>query len=184
MLWICIPNKKQRSLGLGLIEVTANRIGDNTILSRSAWPPPHTTPPLRSICDHPIRGIATPCDTPGDVYKIGARSGTTTGEFSHIKSDVRFSWDKELGLKLSTEYVFLGETQRLFGQPRLPYSSYGDSGSLVLNERGEWVSLVHGGNEKKQVSAAIPFYVTDAQSILDHMSELTNGEVTFEIDTS
>ena len=170
---LCSRTKKNGRLDWALIEVSPNRLGDNTIPSPSAWTPPYT-PPLPIICNRPIQGIAASCETTTEAYKVGASTGATSGRFSHIKSDVRMLWDKELNLKVSTEYVFLGDTQQLFGQSNLLFFLRGNSGSLVFDDLGAWAGLVHGGNEKKQVSTANPVYVTDAQSLLDHMSELTD----------
>lgn len=75
--------------------------------------------------------------------------------------------DKRLGIdEYSSEYCFVaGENL-----PLPPFTSHGDSGSLVFDIGGQWLGCAFGGSTKRGVSKALN-YVTDAQAILDWINE-------------
>ena len=167
-LWMC-SGLKQRTksnsrLDIALIEVKADRLGDNTVPDVSAWVQ-DGAPKL--ACGKLLDGLAS-CKEGvnlGRVFKVGSATGNTSGKFSAIKSDIRMEWDKRLGVKeYSTEYCFIG-----YGKATA-FSSHGDSGSFVLERGGRWVGVVFGGCPKSRVREELS-YVTDAQDILDWINE-------------
>ncbi|KAL8965757.1 MAG: hypothetical protein Q9197_006345 [Variospora fuerteventurae] len=97
-----------------------------------------------------------------DVFKIGARTGATTGNFSHIKSQVKMAWDKEYNLPVSTEFCFIADPVTL----AQPFMCQGDSGSWLFTQTGKWAGTGFGGPVKAGITTQAIGYVTDAQAIL------------------
>ena len=181
--WMCSGfldrTKTGSRLDYCLIEMDPARIGDNRIPDKSAWIRPFRYP----ICyGQQMRGIAS-CSTSTQVFKIGARTGATSGTINGIKSDVKMDWDDVLGIDSSSEYMFIGEFDE-FSQRHALFSLPGDSGSMIFDDTGAWVGLAFGGAKKQQASTAMPVYVTDAQTLLDEMHQKSGGKYTFELATS
>ena len=106
------------------------------------------------------------------VYKVGSRTGATTGCFNNIKSDVKISWDKDLGLGESTEYCFVSEVHT---EPR-PFQDHGDSGAFVFAELGEWVGVTWGGSLKANANRQTLSYVTDVVDAISWIESRGDGE--------
>ena len=166
-MWMC-SGLKQRTksngrLDIALIDVRSTRMGDNTVPDVSAWPV-GLAPTV--ACGKLLHGLKS-CEEGvnlGSVFKVGSATGTTSGHFSAIKSDVRMEWDKRLGIENhSTEYCFITRMA-------VPFPSHGDSGSFLFGELGSWVGAAFGGSTKAGVREVLN-YVTDAQDILDWINE-------------
>ena len=179
-LWLCTGYKQRSSLNgrvdVAFIDVAPHRVGKNLIASKSAW---HSFRfPMMSSYGKPLRGIAS-CKTGADlgpVFKIGARTGATSGRFSNIRSDVKINWDSQVGMGFSREYCFVADPARR--ESILPDA--GDSGSFVFNLLRSWLGQTWGGTTKAQVNRQTLTYVTDAQDIIDWVGGLGGGEGEFE----
>ena len=182
--WMCSGYKSRTSdngrLDWALIEVKSHRMGNNTIPDASVWGKSvGQNMGVPVVCNELIQGMASCADGKkhGSLYKVGARTGATAATFSHIKSDVRMDYDKDLGLGYSSEYAFVGGSKHAFTLP-------GDSGSLVFTQDGEWLGLVFGGPRKKNVLNQAWTYITDAQEVLNHMHQLSKQKIRFELANS
>ncbi|KAL8729291.1 MAG: hypothetical protein Q9181_005045 [Wetmoreana brouardii] len=142
------PRIMNHRIDIALIEVNADKMGDNTVPRRESWKASFRPP--ESTCGKLLSGIK-PCFSgnapPEAVFKIGARTVATTGRFSHIRTDIKLSWDKRTGLGYSEKYCFVADPETL----ERPLFQHGVSGSFVFSEQGEWVGLALGGAEKINV---------------------------------
>ncbi|KAL8788620.1 MAG: hypothetical protein Q9195_007215 [Heterodermia aff. obscurata] len=166
-LWLCTGYKQRSSLNgrvdVALIDMAPDRIGKNLIASESAWKPPFTAPPKR-YCGRQLADIAS-CKAGTDlgrVYKVGARTGATTGRFSKIRSDVKIGWDSKVGMGMSREYCFVPEPAS-----EATFQDSGDSGSFVFTSTRSWPGQTWGGATKAKVGEQKLAYITDAQDIID-----------------
>ena len=174
-LWMCSGFKERTAsngrIDLAFIEVHPDRMGDNTIPSPSAWG--IFTPPAAASFGGQLEGLAS-CARGADlkrVYKVGSRTAATTGCFNSIKSDVKVSWDKDVGMGSSTEYCFVAEAHT---EPR-PFQDHGDSGSFVFAELGEWIGVTWGGSLKANANGQILGYVTDAVDVISWIDSRGDG---------
>lgn len=155
--------KNNDRLDIALIDVKSTRMGDKTVPDVSAWPVGQAP---TAACGQMLDDLAS-CKVGvklGPVYKVGSATGTTSGIFSAIKSDVRMEWDRRLNIEShSTEYCFVTRMAVLF-------TSHGDSASFLLEAFGSWVGAVFGGSTKVGVRELLN-YVMDAQDILDWINE-------------
>ena len=184
--WLCSGlmsrTKDNGRLDFALIEMNADRVGENLIPDRIVWgnglvPSRTLRGPEPFACNKLMEGIE-PFKNASDlenVHKLGARTGASDGRFSHIKSDVRMEWDEELGLSYSEEYSFFGGND-FFSLPE-------DSGSFVFTSYGAWLGLLFGGATKREVPGQAVTYVTDAEALLEHMHDLSNKTTRFELAT-
>ncbi|KAI4136456.1 MAG: hypothetical protein LQ341_005606 [Variospora aurantia] len=150
-----------------------------SITDRAGWgttwfhlhPPGRQThqPPIVA-CGKMLAGLDSPSEGTalGRVFKIGARTGATTGNFSNIKSQVKMAWDKEYNLPVSTEFCFIADPSTL----ARPFMCQGDSGSWVFTQEGKWAGTGFGGSVKAGVTTQAIGYVTDAQAILDWLKSI------------
>ena len=164
-------------LDYALIEMNDNRIANNVVPSKAAWNFAAIAPPA-AVCDATMYGMASCKDMVQStvmprtlVYKIGARTGATTGQFNSIKSDVRMGWDANLKMPYSSEYVFIGIKLSVISPTPGNFVLPGDSGSMVFDNYGRWVGLVHGGPKKHNTINQFFAYITDTQAILDDMTK-------------
>ena len=179
-LWLCTGYKQRSSLNgrvdVAFIDVAPHRIGKNLIASESAWK--EFDPPMPSSCGKPLKGIAS-CKLGADlgpVFKVGARTGATSGCFSKIRSDVKINWDPQVGMGFSREYCFVADP----AARESILQNAGDSGSFVFTWPRRWLGQIWGGTTKTQVNRQTLAYVTDAQDIIDWVGGLGGGEGEFE----
>ncbi|KAI4139670.1 MAG: hypothetical protein LQ341_004130 [Variospora aurantia] len=156
-------------LDVALLEVDPGRMGNNVVPPPSAWTSNSFQPPFVA-CGKMLAGLDSPSEGAalGRVFKIGARTGATTGNFSHIKSQVKMGWDKEYNLPVSTEFCFIADPVTL----AQPFMCQGDSGSWLFTQAGKWAGTGFGGPVKAGVAAQAIGYVTDAQAILDWLKSI------------
>ena len=178
-LWLCTGLKQRSSLNgrvdVAFIDVPTHRIGKNVIPSTSAWVGFHP-PSTKASCGKLLRDIAS-CKAGaalGKVYKVGARTGGTTGRLSKIKSDVQIHWDSKVGMGMSREYCFVAD--RVTDNPA--FQDAGDSGSFLFAMPTTWVGQTWGGSTKINAEQRLG-YVTDAQDIIDWVGGW-GGESEFE----
>ncbi|KAL8976698.1 MAG: hypothetical protein Q9177_006791 [Variospora cf. flavescens] len=138
-------------------------------LPPSAWTSNSFQPPI-SACGNLFAGLDSPSEGAalGRVFNIGAWTGATTGNFSHMKSQVKMAWDKEYNLPVSTEFCFIADPSTL----ARPSIRQGDSGSWVFTQEGKWAGTGFGGPVKAGVTVQAIGYVTDAQAILDWLKSI------------
>ncbi|MCJ1474788.1 hypothetical protein MMC13_003448 [Lambiella insularis] len=178
--WLCsgfrFRTEENGKLDVALIEVDPARVGDNRIPESSAWTETKdpNRRPLPSACNEPLKGIASCKDGAklGTVFKVGSRTGATSGELHSIRSDVHTDDDKASKMPYSTEYCFVGTEEAL--------TLSGDSGSFLFTVDGKWLGLIWGGPKKQNVVNPL-IYVTDAQALLDGLHEISQKKCKFEL---
>lgn len=174
----CSRTAANNRLDWALIEFTMpNRLGRNIVPSANEWPTPEVAPP--ELPGLPLKGLAS-CDDESDrddVYKKGSRTGLTRGKFSCIKDDVCIkSSDPQLGLGISSEYVFVSQSTI-----DKAFAGHGDSGSMVFTRFAEFIGLLWGGHVGGVQSASTEIYVTDAATLLQHLNTRFQGRYRFEL---
>ena len=175
-LFMCSGYKQRLEksrIDVAVLEIHNTKMGNNTIPEAARWPPAPVRKPL--MAGQMLNGIASCKIGHGlsTVYKFGARSGGTYGQFSHIKSNVRMPWDDQPHVQMgySTEYVFVANR----ASPSRPFLEQGDSGSFVFTEEGEWLGLAWGGTVRMNEAGGPMAYITDAQTVLDWIGSRGNG---------
>ncbi|KAL8827795.1 MAG: hypothetical protein Q9191_002969 [Dirinaria sp. TL-2023a] len=177
-LFMCSGYKQsleEHRLDLAVLELRDTRIGSNTIPEAGQWSSPFE-PPVAA--GRMLSGIAS-CMQTGPalnrVFKVGSRTGATTGKYNHIKLDVKMPWDglPHVRMGFSTEYVFVADRGSPFQRPF--DQGHGDSGSFVFTRGGQWLGLAFGGNCKYNQEGGAVAYFTDAQVVLDWIRTRGNG---------
>ena len=107
------------------------------------------------------------------LFKVGSKTGNTTGFFKEMKSRVQLPWDISPNPGPggpSTEIALLGIVP--------PFSDRGDSGAAVFDMFGNWVGMVMAGNTKEQAANNDKVtYITPALTILKDIEDrLNNGK--------
>ena len=168
-LWMC-SGLRDRSeangrLDYALIEMEPERIGDNTIPPQSSWPGPRSSPP-GYVLNRLIKGVASPKDLRknDNVFKVGSRTGAR--KLNGVKSDMRMDTNGSAAVPKGKKGY---SSEHCLVSPG-PLS---DSGSLVLDDRGQWVGVLFGRPRKGGVIGDKIAYMMEAQPILDHMQETT-----------
>ena len=164
-------SKNNGRIDIALLRVHHQKMGSNMVPHQSAWK--DFQPPL-TACGQMLVDIDSwnRQAALGRTFKIGSRSGATTGQFSHIKSDVKMKeWDPQYGFPYSTEYCFVADP---LGFGRV-FQTHGDSGAFNFTTLAKWLGVSFGGNGKHNVSDQALGYVTDAQDIIDWINNLKDG---------
>ena len=117
-------------------------------------------------------------DRTTDFFKLGACTGGTMGQFSTVKSDVKFSdaWNLDRGP--SKEYAFLGSENLHLPERCHHFSHQGDSGAWVFNSLGNWFGVVLGGQKidhEKETSQSLA-YVTPARDIVEDIVKFMKAD--------
>ena len=175
-LYICsgfgVRRPNNHRIDTALLEVVPSKVGDNTIPDKSRWGPIFSPP----IVVGRILDDMTSCksaDPLGDIFKVGARTGATTGKYSHIKSDVKWRHDDRIGKGPTEEYCYVS-TQ---APPANPFTDSGDSGSFAFTDIAKWLGQVWGGTTKQGALKRLS-YITDAEDIIGWINGLTNKDRT------
>ena len=91
------------------------------------------------------------------VMKDGCRTGLTVGRYAGLESFVH----NENGLR-SIELAIYN-----YDKQSRPFSAKGDSGSLIVNGKGEMVGVFHSGRLKRGMTATHVTYATPAWRLLE-----------------
>ncbi|KAM0208431.1 hypothetical protein ACHAQD_011640 [Fusarium lateritium] len=164
-------------LDWALIDIPKERQGSNRLPDRSAWnncyhsarlrPAPSAYgAPLknqrRSIL--PFNNQINHLPRVKEVWKLGAATGLSQGEFSELKFDVMLKDTSHLNLNCSNEYSLI---HNHFKNDRLPSSGPGDSGSAVFDDNGCIVGLLCRGQSPQRSQGTVGLtYVTPIEYVL------------------
>lgn len=96
----------------------------------------------------------------GWVAKVGRSTGVSTGDVNCMRSDFP---NKRTGTTTSEVMLVAFPSGSIFVRP-------GDSGSMVINIKKEWVGMVFGSQNGEECA-----FATSAQDILDDIKETTGG---------
>ncbi|KAK2788542.1 hypothetical protein FQN52_006655 [Onygenales sp. PD_12] len=154
----------QQRLDWALIETpdtfTANKPPPRSLLVGSRIPLPHE-PTYQQNEDSKVRQFGA--FKKGDwVVKIGRTSGPTAGEINRIQRDINWA---HLGTT-SSEWEIIPHHNGDFAEP-------GDSGSIIMNARGEMIGLLFAVDP--QASRWDFGFFTPIQLIQEDIKRLTNG---------
>ncbi|KAF4499489.1 hypothetical protein FAGAP_4339 [Fusarium agapanthi] len=137
----------QGRLDWALVKINKSRVGSNQLPGQETWKKWGVDAPRRTY-DQPL-GQQTMSISPNpptgmqrtiNGWKMGATTGATAGEFHEIKFQVDLADDRYLGVQTSTEIAFQSCNFNIG-----PFSSHGDSGSVVYDELGGIVGLLFRG---------------------------------------
>jgi hypothetical protein len=130
-----------KSDGANFVDAASVIVDDSIQLDNSGIP---GIGPVTVQADEPI--------APGDkVKKLGRTSGLTQGEIMATELD-----------HIEVDYIDVGtivfdDQIEIRGLPNAPFSTGGDSGSLVVNARSRAVGLVFAGNPQLEDGAGLSF---------------------------
>jgi len=107
------------------------------------------------------------------VYKIGASTKCTIGQFDALKPDCvikeeRYMQGREANL-VSTEFMFIGVQD-------LPFARWGDSGSIVWDRYGCAVGLLFRGQSPSQSHGWFA-YVTPIEDVFASIRHMSGGKI-------
>ncbi|KAK0721001.1 hypothetical protein B0H67DRAFT_682811 [Lasiosphaeris hirsuta] len=179
---------KQRTVSGGrldwaLIEpYSKSRIGRNTLPQREDWFSKHYLP--EQIPPYPTYGaqlrgwadtLRTAPPSPGNlVFKVGASTTWTAGEFSRTKTDCSIWEDKYMKQPKSQEHVYIGlKAVKDF----VNFTDHGDSGAVVWDNQGDVVGLLFRGQVPDNGATAYGL-VTPIGDILDSIKKQSGGRIT------
>ncbi|KAF5590811.1 uncharacterized protein FSUBG_10675 [Fusarium subglutinans] len=137
----------QGRLDWALVNINKSRVGSNQLPGKETWKRWGVHAPRRTY-DQPLgqQTMSISCKPPTDMprtlrgWKLGATTGATAGEFHEIKFQVDLADDRHLSVQTSTEIAFQSCNTSIG-----PFSSRGDSGSVVYDENGGIVGLLFRG---------------------------------------
>ncbi|KAF5620778.1 hypothetical protein F52700_11104 [Fusarium sp. NRRL 52700] len=137
----------QGRLDWALVNINKSRVGSNQLPGKETWKKWGVRAPRRTY-DQPLgqQTMSISCNPPTGMsrtlhgWKLGATTGATAGEFHEIRFQVDLADDRYLGVETSTEIAFQSLDTNIG-----PFSSRGDSGSVVYDESGGIVGLVFRG---------------------------------------
>lgn len=161
---------RNHRMDIAFIEVKADKLGDNTIPDKLAWPRSGLAP--ITVCGRSLSGMVS-CDggaSLGRVYKVGASSAGTTGRYNSMIHTVQSQVDVDMGLPPTSEYCFLADPTH----DSTTFLSKGDSGSWTFTSMGRWTGLNWGGVTKSQTKPLLG-YVIDGGDVLNWVNTLEGG---------
>ncbi|KAF5691810.1 hypothetical protein FDENT_3177 [Fusarium denticulatum] len=137
----------QGRLDWALVNINKSRVGSNQLPGKETWKKWGAHAP-RLTYDKPLgqQTMSISCKPPAGMsrtlrgWKLGATTGATAGEFHEIRFQVDLVDDRHLGVQTSTEIAFQSADTSIS-----PFSSRGDSGSVVYDEIGGIVGLLFRG---------------------------------------
>ncbi|KAK3353840.1 hypothetical protein B0T25DRAFT_221782 [Lasiosphaeria hispida] len=179
---------KQRTASGGrldwaLIEpYSESRIGRNTLPQKDDWLCKHYLP--WQIPPYPTHGaqlggwadtLRTALPGSGDlVFKVGASTTWTAGEFSRTKTDCSIREDKYMKQPKSEEYVYIGlKAQKDF----VNFIDHGDSGAVVWDRQGDVVGLLFRGQVPDNGTTAYGL-VMPIGDVFDSIKKHSGGRIT------
>ncbi|KAK4152571.1 hypothetical protein C8A00DRAFT_44382 [Chaetomidium leptoderma] len=110
-----------------------------------------------------------------NVYKVGASTRHTIGEFNRMKSDLTIAEDKHV-TGISEEFAFVASATTDDGDGR--FATIGDSGSVVWNKEGQAVGLLLRGQKPQQSGDTSLVYVTPIEDVFADIKAFSKGEIT------
>ncbi|KAL8705088.1 MAG: hypothetical protein Q9201_001771 [Fulgogasparrea decipioides] len=167
-LYLCSGYRRRTSkngiIDIALLEIDEARMGNNRVPDKSAWRSDFDAP--SAACGSLLEDMAS-CDPQSllgrRVYKVGARTGATTGRINHVKSDVNMDWNAQEGMGFSTEYCFVADPNTLARR----ITDRGDSGAFVFTNGRKWIGVAVGGPVKaNEPPGGSLVYVTDAEETI------------------
>ncbi|KAG4264933.1 hypothetical protein FPRO04_10112 [Fusarium proliferatum] len=173
-------------LDWALIEVPEHRQGSNCLPFKREWVKCYHHPlcrPHAKTYGQPLKDQAQsmlplenrPSYRPkvNTVWKVGATTRLTAGNFSEFKNDVKLSEEAHMPNKLSGEYCFVYEN----GPNNPPFSGHGDSGAAVFDDKGCIVGLLFRGQvpNKAGYGGTGVTYVTPIEDVFADIKKLTKG---------
>ncbi|XEV05221.1 hypothetical protein FSHL1_010508 [Fusarium sambucinum] len=176
-------NHKMR-LDWALIEVAEHRQGQNRLPPRSVWFDHH--PSDASHPDSATYGqtLKDPAQSigPGNksrVWKVGATTGPTIGEFHKTKSSCTMAEDKHLKGKIphyaTSEYVYQPAIVAGTGKK---FCAAGDSGSVVFDKQGAVVGLFLRGSRVTNSFDGGHGLVTPIEHVFRDIRDFSRGAIT------
>ncbi|KAK0715363.1 hypothetical protein B0H67DRAFT_459958, partial [Lasiosphaeris hirsuta] len=108
------------------------------------------------------------------VFKVGASTTWTAGEFSRTKTDCSIREDKYMKQPKSEEYVYIGlKAQKDF----VNFIDHGDSGAMVWDRQGDVVGLLFRGQVPGNGTTAYGL-VTPIGDVFDSIKKHSGGRIT------
>jgi hypothetical protein len=168
-------------LDWALIKPLDRRIGSNTIPETEEWvkkgmnmPPFETTG--TDIQQPPVGGASS--ITNGQLlFKKGASTGLTAGNFSQIRSKVTLGDDAHLEAIMGTDKYHSDELQCI-GSPSTEWlAQNGDSGSIVFDSKGRAVGLLFRGHIALQAANSWA-YITPIEDVFADIKDFSKGGIT------
>ncbi len=168
-----------------VLPLDQGRVGTNKLPSLEDWYGKYSSAEALSQYPHPetfgamlgqpppsgLRGL----DQQERIYKVGASTRLTVGQFSKVASDVKLRDDQHVGGRLSNEYVFVGTLVAENGDARL--ADMGDSGSVVWDKEGRPVGLLFRGQSPQQTDKGVIAYVTPIEDVLADIKAFSGGRI-------
>ncbi|KAM0230395.1 hypothetical protein ACHAP5_011398 [Fusarium lateritium] len=110
------------------------------------------------------------------VYKLGATTGLSLGEFSSFAWEVSLKDASHLGYEKTTEYVFVYNHP---SEGTLPFSGPGDSGSVVFDDDGGIVGLLFRGHQPNNADKNTGYtFVTPIEYVINDIKAFFDGYIT------
>ncbi|MCJ1477646.1 hypothetical protein MMC13_006319 [Lambiella insularis] len=150
-----------------LIDVASHR------MSRNYLPKPDDLPRaaklLFSAASDVISGVGS-AEFDQNVFKRGRSTGVTWGEYVGLQTSDIKSWKLQPD---GTQKEIVGEDRRVLGKPSSIdnlFGEGGDSGSFIVNNRGQFIGIYWGGNTLTGAS-----YFTGADALFEDIMHITGA---------
>ncbi len=167
-----------------IMPLTKDRVGTNKLPSFEDWVQkycadsagqfPRAETSNATLGQPPPAGVRR-LDHQQYIYKVGASTRLTVGQFNKMESSVKLRDDKHVGERMSTEYAFVHSLVADNGDERL--ADLGDSGSVVWDEEGRPVGLLFRGLSPQQTGRAMVAYVTPIEDVLADIKKFSAGRI-------
>ncbi|KAK0711762.1 hypothetical protein B0H67DRAFT_300502 [Lasiosphaeris hirsuta] len=162
--------------------ISDDRIGGNKLPEKAdwvsngynaqTWPSPHT---FGAELKPQLRSIYLDLQPVDRVFKNGASTKATVGQWTDIKMDCIIEEEKYMGRNAdnlkSTEFMFF----RIHDDGL--FANRGDSGSVVWGKDGHVLGLVFTGNTPQQVDGRPYALVTPIEDIFKSIIQQSGGEI-------
>ena len=103
----------------------------------------------------------------GKVFKLGSRTGVTSGKISEVRFDVKMPEDEYLPeASPSQEFVLFSRLNL-----NMPSGMPGDSGGFVFSDRRKFMGLTFAECKIAMYTRNTMVFVTDAGAILKDMND-------------
>ena len=111
-----------------------------------------------------------------NIYKVGATTRLTVGQFSKTVSSLKLRDDEHGGGGFSQEYAVVGAlVANTSGDARV--ADMGDSGSVVWDKEGRPVDLLFRGQKPQQTDKGVVAYVTLIEDVLADIKDFSGGRI-------
>jgi hypothetical protein len=185
----CASGYRRRTANNGRLDwalirpIDPGRVGKNTLPTEQDWTNKGVyvnVPKLRvmgkSLQQPPMNGLRS-IQSGQDIFKVGASTGPTAGQFLKVKSHVSIQHDKHVKSEMGGETYYSNELM-FVGDPTFTFLAYhGDSGSVAFDEEGRAVGLLFRGHQVQQAANSYAF-ITPIEDVFADIKAFSKGGIT------